>query len=96
MWARRAQFAVDTDRGSPVREIAARVRRQAGVFARLLRLYYLAPDIVAAILDGRQPPGMTQRKLLYANLPTVRAQQRALLGFPDRERCSSTTGGSEA
>jgi len=27
--------------------------------SRLLRLTLLAPDIVAAILDGRQPEGMT-------------------------------------
>ena len=26
---------------------------------RLLRLAYLAPDIVTAIIDGRQPPGLT-------------------------------------
>ena len=82
--ARKAQLAVDADRTSPIGEIAARFHRQAGVFARLLRLNYLAPDIVAAILDGRQPPGLTGKQLLYANLPTDWAQQRALLGFASR------------
>lgn len=82
--ARRAQLAVDEDRSTPIMEIAKRFRREAGIFARLIRLNYLAPDIVAAILDGRQPPGLTRRRLLYANLPTDWPQQRALLGFAGR------------
>lgn len=51
-------------------------------FSRLLRLTYLAPDIKAAILDGRQPSSLTERKLLYSPLPADWRQQRSLLGFP--------------
>ncbi|NJR80267.1 recombinase family protein [Sphingomonas corticis] len=79
--ARRAQAALDDDRTAPVAEVAARFRRQPGIFARLVRLNYLAPDIIAAILDGRQPPRLTRRVLLYASLPMDWAQQRTLLGF---------------
>jgi len=48
-----------------------------------VRLSYLAPDITQAILDGRQPPGVTADKLLlaYSRLPLAWQDQRTLLGF---------------
>ena len=49
---------------------------------RLARLSYLAPDIVAAIIEGRQPPSLSGRRLLRAaDLPFDWQGQRALLGF---------------
>jgi len=49
---------------------------------RLFRLTLLAPNIVAAILDGRQPPELTARKLLdNARLPLDWGEQRQVLGF---------------
>jgi hypothetical protein len=49
---------------------------------RLARLGYLAPDIVTAIVEGRQPPSLSGRTLLrFANLPIDWAEQRRLLGF---------------
>ena len=49
---------------------------------QLLRLGWLAPDIVSAILDGRHPIGLTGRRLLRAhNLPLDWAEQRVFLGF---------------
>ena len=49
---------------------------------RLARLGFLAPDIVSAILKGRQPKALTARKLLRApNLPISWNEQRRLLGF---------------
>ena len=51
---------------------------------RLLRLNYLAPDIVAAILDGEQPSSLTRKMLLYGELPLDWALQRRMLGFPVR------------
>jgi site-specific DNA recombinase len=49
---------------------------------RIARLAYLAPDITAAILDGRQPPAMTSRTLLMTpDLPLDWSTQRHLLGF---------------
>lgn len=49
----------------------------------LLRLPLLAPDIVTAIVDGRQPIELNTRKLirLTAHLPADWKKQRALLGF---------------
>jgi DNA invertase Pin-like site-specific DNA recombinase len=49
----------------------------------LLRLPSLAPDIVTAIINGRNPPQLTAKKLmrLTPQLPIEWAQQRKLLGF---------------
>jgi hypothetical protein len=50
---------------------------------RLLRLTCLAPDIVAAILDGWQPPELTANLLMTdTRLPLEWSAQRAVLGFP--------------
>jgi hypothetical protein len=48
----------------------------------LLRLSYLAPGIVAAILDGRQPATLNRQRLArMATLPLDWKGQRELLGF---------------
>ena len=50
---------------------------------RRARLSYLAPDIVAAIIEGQQPASISGRRLLRAADPPFDWQgQRALLGFP--------------
>ena len=49
---------------------------------RALRLAYLAPDIVTAIVDGRQPPGLTANTLMKnTRLPFRWEAQRKRLGF---------------
>lgn len=49
---------------------------------RMARLAFLAPDIVAAILEGRQPPSLTSRRLLkYTSVPLDWKGQRKALGF---------------
>jgi hypothetical protein len=47
---------------------------------RLLPLTCLAPDIVEAILDGRQPKGLRLAEML-GNGPLGWDEQRARLGF---------------
>ncbi len=50
---------------------------------RALPLAFLAPNIIRAILDGRQPVHMTARKLERMDaLPIRWDDQRAALGFP--------------
>ncbi len=50
---------------------------------RTARLSYLAPDIIRAILDGRQPRQVTARTLSRIGaLPLSWAKQRKMLGFP--------------
>ncbi|MDQ3075253.1 MAG: hypothetical protein M3Q88_06565 [Pseudomonadota bacterium] len=49
---------------------------------QLLRISWLAPDIVAAIADGRQPATLTGRRLLRAtNIPLSWEAQRAMFGL---------------
>lgn len=50
--------------------------------ARMARLSFLAPDIVAAITDGRQPATLTARRLLRApEIPMAWEEQRRIFGF---------------
>jgi hypothetical protein len=62
------------------------MRCKPGHFSRLIRLNYLAPDIVTAILDGTQPATLNRDALLKANLPMDWSLQRKLLGFPAPRR----------
>jgi hypothetical protein len=50
---------------------------------RLLRLPSLAPDIITAIINGKNPPQLTAKKLmrLALQIPIDWAEQRKLLGF---------------
>jgi hypothetical protein len=50
-----------------------------------LRLAYLAPDIVTALVAGRGPVQITAQALRYRHdLPIDWPGQRAALGFPPR------------
>ena len=68
----------------PERSIAAiaadqgRCRTRLG---KLAALSCLAPDIVTAIVEGRQPSTLTARTLQDIDLPLDWTEQRALLGF---------------
>jgi hypothetical protein len=56
--------------------------RRRSHLTRLARLRFLAPDIITAILDGRQPVELTSRSLLrIADLPLDWSGQRRVLGF---------------
>jgi site-specific DNA recombinase len=54
-----------------------------GRLTSLVRLSYLAPDIVRAILEGRQPVELTPTRLLQRSkeLPHDWKEQRLFLGF---------------
>ncbi len=68
--------------GASVSEIAKREGVAGSYVTRLFRLAFLAPDIVAAILDGRHPPTVNAAKLLKdTRLPLDWDEQRAALGF---------------
>lgn len=83
--ARKAQALVYENRGMPFAEIARALHCREAYVMRAMRLNYLAPDIIAAIMDGRQPADLTRTKLLNSSIPTDWAQQRVLLGFPPRQ-----------
>jgi site-specific DNA recombinase len=69
---------------SPDQSVAAIATSQGRCRTRLGKLAAigcLAPDIVTAIVEGRQPVSLTARTLQDIDLPHAWADQRALLGF---------------
>ncbi len=55
----RYQRMLDDGRYASISEMATAERIERGYLGSLLRLTLLAPDIVSAILDGRQPDGLS-------------------------------------
>jgi len=55
---------METGRYGTIDELAAAEKINSSYVSRLLRLTLLAPEIVEAILDGRQPEGMTLPSLM--------------------------------
>jgi site-specific DNA recombinase len=81
--ARRFNATLVASNGVPFAALAQREGVSPSYFTRLLRLGYLAPDIIQAILDGRQPSHLTADKLLaHSRLPLAWHEQRMVLGFP--------------
>jgi hypothetical protein len=65
-----------------VSELAKRYRVDRGDVGKALKLAFLAPDIVQAIVEGRQPVDLTAARLTrLTNLPASWEDQRRLLGF---------------
>jgi hypothetical protein len=66
--------------------IASEEHVTPGYVSRLLRLPSLAPDITTAIINGKNPPQLTAKKLmrLALEIPVDWSEQRKLLGFHAR------------
>jgi DNA invertase Pin-like site-specific DNA recombinase len=80
--ARRFNATLIDSHGVPFAALARRAGVGPSYFTRLVRLSYLAPDIVQAIVDGRQPRDLTADKLLArSRLPLGWHEQRTMLGF---------------
>jgi hypothetical protein len=77
----RYQRLLDEGRYSSISEMAAGERIERGYLGTLLRLTLLAPDIVEAVLDGRQGTAVGLPKLLRP-LQVSWAAQRAALALP--------------
>jgi hypothetical protein len=73
---------LETGPPETISNLAAANGVNASYFTRVLRIAYLAPDIIEAIIEGRQPPELTANKLVrLKNLPISWADQREYLGF---------------
>jgi site-specific DNA recombinase len=66
-----------------VHMIARQERVSANYVYRLLRIPSLAPDIITAIINGKNPPQLTAKRLmrLTPQIPVGWAEQRKLSGF---------------
>lgn len=65
-----------------ISQVAAEQGFTQHYFSQLARLGSLAPDIVTAILEGRQPAGLTRTRLAKTKaLPIDWLQQRRMFGF---------------
>ena len=87
----RYQRLLNEGRYSSISEMAAAERIERGYLGTLLRLTLLAPDIVEAILDGRQPAGLGLPTLLDAVPADWSGQGQALLGAtPPADACRTS------
>ena len=66
-----------------IEAMSGRLGMNKGRLTSLIRLSYLAPDIVRALLEGRQPIELTPTRLLRLSkdLPHDWSEQRHVLGF---------------
>ncbi|QYX58056.1 hypothetical protein K1T73_06705 [Roseovarius sp. SCSIO 43702] len=74
----RWQRMLDAGEFATIADLAEHERIAAPYLTRLLRLTQLSPEIVEAILEGRQPPDLTLESL-RAPFPMDWSSQRALL-----------------
>jgi len=76
-----AQRLVLASPGLSLNQLAKREGRCRTQLARLLRLSWMSPRIIEAIVEGSQPKGLTRKGLLIAEIPVDWAEQERSLGF---------------
>lgn len=83
--AHRWKRLMESGRFASVTELAEAEKINQSYLCRVLRLTLLAPDIVEAILDGRQPPSW-QLELLLKPFPGDWSAQRAALASEHKNK----------
>jgi site-specific DNA recombinase len=74
---------LETSAPISVADLARKNGVSSSYFTRVLRLAYLAPDIVEAVVRGRQPVDLMANQLVrMQDLPLDWPSQREYLGFP--------------
>jgi len=68
---------IETGVLASIKEMARAKKINPSYVGRVLRMTPLAPEIIEAIMEGRQPAGMTTAGLL-TGVPVACAEQRAL------------------
>lgn len=79
------QRMIDTGEVANATELARRFRLEPGWVSEVLRMTRLAPDIIRAVLDGRQPRHLNLHALRgrQAEVPLDWDEQRRLFGFAE-------------
>ena len=77
-WRRR----IESGKAKSITDLAEQEGVTVAYVCRLLPLTCIAPDVIEAILDGRQPKGLRLAELL-GNGPLIWNAQRERLGFSD-------------
>ena len=75
--ARRWRRKIESGQAKSITDLAERERVTIAYVCRLLPLTCLAPEIVEAVLDGRQPKGLRLAEVL-GNGPLIWQEQRRL------------------
>jgi hypothetical protein len=77
------QKLLDSGEVANATELARQLKLEPGWVAEVMRLTRLAPDIVQAVLDGRQPRHLNLHAVRgrQADVPVDWDEQRRLLGF---------------
>jgi hypothetical protein len=75
---------LETGRYTTIDELAAAEKINSSYVSRLLRLTLLAPDIVEAILDGRQAEGITLPGLMASFPVEWERQPMGYIGWPSQ------------
>ncbi|MBF0339740.1 MAG: hypothetical protein HQL95_02095 [Magnetococcales bacterium] len=73
---------LESGKAPSLRALAEQEKVGESYMSKVLRLTLLAPDIVTAIIDGRQPDVMSWRELTKP-FPSVWSEQRERWGFPE-------------
>ena len=79
--AREVQQLVMASPELALHQLAKREGRCRKQLTKLLRISYLSPRIVEAILKGTQPKAITRKQLLGIELPIIWTQQEELFGL---------------
>lgn len=77
------QELIDSGKYSSITDLAEALRVDRSYVGRILRLALLAPDTVEAIVDGREPSGLSLERLVK-EMPMSWKEQRERFGFPVR------------
>jgi hypothetical protein len=77
----RWQKMIDNGEAASAAELADRLGKKQIPFARQLRFTLLAPQIIMAILDGKEPKEISINRLRDGNIPMLWQEQMEYFGF---------------
>ena len=76
---------LDDGRYNSIKQMADELGMVAPYMSRLIRLTLLAPDIIEAIVDGREPNGLSI-EVLRQPMPLLWSEQRVVTSVGKRQR----------